>query len=237
MRYLGGKSRTAKQIGAFLRSLHKPGQTYLEPFVGAGWVLAQMDGIDGDRIASDANPYLIAMYRCLQQGWRPPTEISEEEYKAIKEIESDIPEYMALKAFVGFGCSFAGKWFAGYCRDAQKNNYAARASRSLLKRWVAMESTRFLCCNYTDHEPDGYLVYCDPPYASTTEYAATDRFDTDKFWSVMRRWSGNNTVVVSEYSAPPDFTCVLEMKTATALRDSDNKTIPRTERLFMYFGG
>lgn len=50
MQYLGGKSKTRKQISAFLESVRKPDQTYFEPFVGGAWVLQEMRG---KRIASD----------------------------------------------------------------------------------------------------------------------------------------------------------------------------------------
>ena len=52
----------------------------------------------------------------------------------------------------------------------------------------------------------------------------------------MREWAGNNTVVISEYKAPDDFLCVLEMPTKTIIRDAENKPLQSVERLFMYNG-
>ena len=56
------------------------------------------------------------------------------------------------------------------------------------------------------------LVYCDPPYAQTKfpikyrrEVKKYDTFDNEEFWDVVRDWSKNNVVVVSETTAPPDF--------------------------------
>ena len=54
---------------------------YFEPFVGGGWVLQEMSG---DRIASDGNKALIAMYQALQDGWIPPDFVSEDEYNQVK---------------------------------------------------------------------------------------------------------------------------------------------------------
>ena len=78
MRYLGGKSKIRKEIASFLRSIREIGQTYFEPFVGGAWVLQEMDG---KRIASDGNKALIAMYKALQNGWIPPTFVSEDEWR------------------------------------------------------------------------------------------------------------------------------------------------------------
>ena len=39
-------------------------------------------------------------------------------------------------SFVGFGCSFAGKWFGGYARSNDKRNYAKMAKNSLNKKII-----------------------------------------------------------------------------------------------------
>ena len=73
------------------------------------------------------------MWKALQNGWIPPNDISEEEYKYIRENKN---ENMALTSFVGFGCSFAGKWFGGYARSNDKRNYAKMAKNSLNKKII-----------------------------------------------------------------------------------------------------
>ena len=78
MQYLGGKSKIRKRVAAFLENLRKPGQSYLEPFVGGAWVLQEMSG---ERHASDGNIALIAMYQMLQLGWEPPDLVSEDEQR------------------------------------------------------------------------------------------------------------------------------------------------------------
>ena len=93
-----------------------------------------------------------------------------------------------------------------------------------------------MACDYLEHEPDNMLIYCDPPYANTTTYSACDKFDSNLFWKVMRRWSKNNKVIISEYSAPEDFQCVLEIPTKTIIRDVNNKPLQSVERLFTYKG-
>lgn len=80
----------------------------------------------------------------------------------------------------------------------------------------------------------GCLVYCDPPYANTTKYTGTPDFDTDKFWNVMREWSKDNDVYISEYEAPDDFISVLDIATKTNIRNKEDKVCSRNEKLFTY---
>ena len=234
MGYLGGKSKIAKWLARYINSIRKPGQLYIEPFVGAAWVLVQVQG--EPRIASDVNPCLICIYQATQQGWTPPTSISEDAYKAIKEMEPKDLYASALKGVVGFGCSFAGKWFAGYARDNRGGNYAQRAHNSLMKKLPAIRDVTFHHVDYRYYNTayEGALIYCDPPYANTTTYGAIGNFDTKVFWDTIRCWSNTNTVMVSEYQAPDDFDCVLEIPTRTVLRDKTGNVIDRTERLFMW---
>ena len=110
MQYLGGKSKTRKQISAFLESVRKPDQTYFEPFVGGAWILQEMGG---KRIASDGNKALIAMYKALQNGWVPPTFVSEEEWRKWRYNQELTRNPM--QAFCRFGCGFGGDWMGGVC--------------------------------------------------------------------------------------------------------------------------
>jgi len=225
MRYLGGKSKIRKEIARFLESVRE-GRDYLEPFVGGGWVLQEMTG---RRTASDGNAALIAMYRALQHGWEPPDFVSDSEYIKARSLSDDLP----MKAFIGFGCSFAGKWFGGYARSDNKTCYAATSKRSLMKQLPLIQDVSFTACDYRDHKPVNMLVYCDPPYANTTSYGAFDDFDHSVFWETMRQWSANNIVVISEYVAPDDFICVAEFKSRMGLTAGDSRPV-RIEKLFMH---
>lgn len=60
MRYLGGKSRLAKDISTVLNQYRKDNQTYIEPFVGGGSILCKMTG---DRYAYDIHYELIELYK------------------------------------------------------------------------------------------------------------------------------------------------------------------------------
>lgn len=229
MQYLGGKSKIRKQVAAFLESKRAPGQLYFEPFVGGGWVLQEMSGM---RVAADGNEALVALYQALQCGWEPPGAISEEQYMQCKERQ-DMTDPMT--AFCGIGCSFSGKWFCGYAKSGTRN-YAANAKSSLKAQLPRIHDVIFSHGLFHQWQPRNALVYCDPPYANTTQYGAFNGFDHDLFWQTMREWvAAGNTVIVSEYSAPPDFKCVHEMQSQMGLTSGDmGKRTKRIERMFMH---
>ena len=233
MQYLGGKSKTRKQISGFLESVRSPGQTYFEPFVGGAWVLQEMSG---KRIAGDGNDALIAMYKALQDGWVPPEDISLDEWKTLRLGKT--PEKNPLQAFCRFGCGFGGDWNGGYAKP-DGASYALRSRNSLLRQLPLIKDVEFLYGMYTDHSPKDMLIYCDPPYAGTTAYGAMGCFDHSRFWNVMREWSRDNTVVVSEYDAPSDFVPVLHAVSRMGLRVAKDGCLSqdkREEKLFMLNG-
>jgi len=228
LHYFGGKARVAKYIVEYLNSIRKDDQPYIEPFVGGGWVMSLMNG---NRYAYDKHPYLISMYQQLQNGWKPPENFTESEYNDIKNNKDENPH---LTGFVGFGCSFAGKWFGGYARSGDRN-YCLNAHNSILKKMKNMNSVNFKCKDYSDLKPERALIYCDPPYKGTTQYdKVVGDFDSDKFWDTIRIWSIKNTVIVSEYNAPEDFVEVWSKETKTDVRNSKNLKENRIEKLFLH---
>jgi DNA adenine methylase len=217
MKYLGGKQRLGKHIAPILKELWEINttnqfQSYIEPFCGSLGVLKNMVDIPTEIIANDYHPDLIQMWRDLQQNRLVyPAEITEEDYLYYK----NVPSPNSLKAFVGFGMSFGGKFFSGF---AQK--YLNHKSEDFLKEMVhslerirpVITNVKFTCRDYTELTPRNALIYCDPPYRfekfpikyrrDTKHY---DEFDNDTFWNIMREWSKTNLVVISEISAPDDF--------------------------------
>ena len=228
MQYFGGKQRISKQIVEVLNEYRKDNQPLVEPFVGGCNVISKMSG---ERYCYDINEYLIEMYKAVQNGWTPPAIITEEEYDYIRNNkDKDKP----LTGFVGIGCSYSGKWFGGYARNKTGRNYCLNAHNSILKQLNEIRDIKFDCKDYKELEFDGCLIYCDPPYKDTTKYPIIGEFNTEEFWNVMRNWSKNNTVIISEYEAPYDFECIKEIHTKTDIRNSDGKRENRVERLFRY---
>jgi DNA adenine methylase len=225
MQYFGGKQRVASEIAQIIYA-YRPDDSVLffEPFLGGANICTK---ISGRRAAADVNTDLILMYRALQRGWIPPTDVSEDLYKQAKNGNTSA----SLRAFVGFGCSFAGKWFGGYARSDARN-YALNAANSLKKKAAGLHGVQLFAKSYQSFNPKNCVVYCDPPYQGTTQYGAAGAFDTEVFWGVMRLWAQSNIVLVSEYRAPDFCEVVWEKAVVTDIRGASGK-ISRTEKLFL----
>jgi DNA adenine methylase len=192
------------------------------------------------RIAGDTNPYLIALYKRLLEGWVPPDEISEETYYWAKDFPEKLPP--ELVGFIGFGCSFGAKWFGGYARNNRNRNYCLETKKGLLKQAELLKGTNFWPCSYESWSvffapTNPILIYCDPPYQGTTTYPWCQDFDYAIFWKTMREWSEKNTVIISEYQAPYDFEIIWEKPVKSSVcRDRKTRDSNRTERLFKWKG-
>lgn len=185
--------------------------------------------------ASDANEALIFMWQKLQRGWQPPDVVTEAEYQRAKRGEYDA----ALTAFVLIGCAFSGNWGHGYARDKYGKNYAGVTKRGLAQKLAQMDSPFFFTSDFLQGYPPDYgcLIYCDPPYAGVSGYSGPglEPFDHARFWERVRQLEAlGHTVVVSEYQAPDDFECVLEMPTRMSMRTKDGSQEKRVERLFRW---
>jgi DNA adenine methylase len=96
----------------------------------------------------------------------------------------------------------------------------------------SLKDIQFKCCDYTECKYTGCLIYCDPPYQGTKQYANATKFDYDLFWNTMREWSKNNIVIISEEHAPDDFTCIWEQEVSRSIK-ANNKS-KSVEKLFIY---
>lgn len=232
LKYMGSKNRHAPEILDIILKDRKDGQWYVEPFVGGFNVI---DKVCGNRIANDSNFYLIELFKAIQMGWIPPDNISEIEYKDIRLHKEKYPPY--LVGFVGFGCSYSGKWFGGYARGNNINgsprNYCLESKRNILKQQSSLTNVLIYNENYLNLIiPENSIIYCDPPYENTTGY--TDIFNHTTFWQFVRDLSiRGNTVFVSEYTAPNDFDCVWSKKVNNSL-EKNTGSKQGIEKLFRY---
>ena len=249
MQYQGGKSRIAKHIAEIINgvsrwkiedSIHNSknnnrysggeGDTFVSLFCGSCSVESKVEGFSRI-ILNDKHYYLMCLLQGVQNGYSLPEYISEAQYKQIRDNKDIDP---VLTGFVGFGCSFGGKWFGGYARNKTGTNYALQSKKSLLKDMATLMNAEIICDDYRNVAiPHGAVVYADPPYANTTGYG--ERFDTDEFWVYMRLLAETgHTVFISELEAPKDFVCVWEKPfTRTLDRNKDNQ-FKVTEKLFTY---
>ena len=235
MHYFGGKQRISKPLSKFLNSQLKENQTFIDLFCGSCNIISKIDN-SRLRIANDKHKYLIAMWKALQKGWEMPNTITEEEYKYIK---SNKDENFPLTGFVGFGCSYSGKWFGGYCRDNTNRNYCLNAKNSNLKILNNIQDVIFYNLNYDEvNIPLGSLVYCDIPYKNTTKYCKNEvgEFNHDNFYKWVRRNSNKYDIYISEYkqNIPDDFKIVWEYESKKDIRNRNNQREKTIEVLIQY---
>lgn len=209
MKYMGSKARHAKELLPIILKDHKPDMWYVEPFVGGANMIDKVDPmVAPKRFGCDVHEYLIALWEAVSKGWVPPENVSEDEYKRVKENKD--PDKV-LSGYIGFSMSFGGKWFGGYRRDSVgKRDYSLESYRGAVKQNKNLIGVKFACKSVFDLNFDSSgkcTIYCDPPYAGTTKYK--DDFDHERFYEWCRdRHKEGHKVFVSEYSMPDDFICV-----------------------------
>lgn len=229
MRYMGGKTKIAKQIAAVIDQYRQPGQLVWDAFCGGLSVSVALSK-KGPVLASDACAPLINLYKAVQEGWDPPTEVSKETYEKAKNLFDTDP----MKAFCGFGCSFGGKWFGGYAkcnRPDRALGYASGTRKSLLSSSLNSLILKHLDFLEIIPEPTNSIIYCDPPYADTTSYNGTEKFDYCKFVRRVEQWSEFTDIFVSEYSFRLGNVVFEREQTTTVSRDKA-KYKQATEKLF-----
>ena len=229
MRYVGGKSKLAKSINEIVRTKMDGCHTYLEPFMGGGATLARNAPMFKYSYASDIVPDLVMMWQEVQRGWLPEGNVCDAVYESYRNA---LPS--AMRGFVGFGCSFGGKWFGGRARGGFNKdvprNHAAESARAVAKLATGIKTvTEIRLADYREWEPkSGWVVYCDPPYSDTQSYGAAGSFNTNDFWVCMETWHSLGAVVlVSEYTAPDGWVPALTQSHTRSLqhgRDGRHKT-------------
>lgn len=232
MQYFGGKYKLAKYIVPVLEAYRKRDQLFIDGSCGGINILSNMSGC---KAGLDINEDLIILYQELQKETVVlPSSITEEDYLYYKNLEANSLEEKALKAFVGFGCSFGGRYYGGYARYPQKPlyNYADVARRSLLKKIkkCSVSDTEFFHLDLFDLHIEDALIYFDPPYIDKVN---TNKgiFDSERFWKKVRELSKDNTVIVSELSAPEDFSTLWSRESCTKINNTHYAT---NEKLFSY---
>ena len=255
MRYASGKTWISKGISAAILKCENEysktdsqhnnpsggGSTLVSLFCGGLSVETKLAPYFDRVICNDRQEYLIALYKAVQDGWMPPNSITEEEYKRVK-ANKDADK--ALTGFIGFGCSFGGKWFGGYGRHGVKVNehsMCEESQRAVLRDINILNNAVFTNMDYRDVQlPAGCVVYADPPYKNKmAAYGVREKFDSDAFWEWCREHSPNHRIYISELEAPDDFTAIWERSTPRQINNNQMgnnqaKTCRATEKLFVH---
>ena len=251
MNLMGSKSRIAKYIVPIIQKYIDENNihNYLEPFCGG---LNVIDKIRcGRKFAYDLNKYLIHLFIHVKEGGELPNVIDKRLYDLAREVWHHDYENKAFQDWeigcIGWLCSFSGRGFdGGYSyegyetrKDGTKilRHYYQERKNNLIKQFEQplCRDIMFGISDYRDLKGlNGYCIYCDPPYIQTKQYANSTAFNHDEFWNIMREWSKDNIVLISELHAPDDFECIWEQEVSRSI-NAQNKT-RAVEKLFKWKG-
>ena len=230
MKYMGSKRRLWKHIAPFILSNRSNKQYYVEPFCGGCNSICNVDGL---RIASDINPFLISMFRGLIDGNKVTFDIDKPYYDKVRwsyrNGDNKFSDFE--KGWVGYMASYNGRFFdGGYSGISAGRNYIHESMLDIINQIDKLIGVEFNCCSYDKLIiPKNSIIYCDIPYKNSKAYDKIV-FDYDKFyeWCFKMRDIGNR-IYISEYSMPSDFNCIWEKEVVCNINIEKNK---RIEKLF-----
>lgn len=221
--YQGSKNRLAKYIIPILNKLIKENncEIFIDACCGGANIIANTKYpiICNKKYGFDNNKSLIALFDKIKFDNLEYIHIDENEYKKVKQdflLGNNTYEDWYY-GYVGFLFSYGGLFWGVYARgtDAKGNprNMGRERYNNLINQKEALKDTIFTIQNIFDINLDklnkNMLIYIDPPYKDTKQYNK-QKFDTEKFWNLVREMSKRCIVVVSEYEAPNDFITIWE---------------------------
>ena len=248
MKYMGSKSRIAKQIIPIIQQCINDNNLnyYLEPFVGGANVIDKINC--KYRFGYDVNKYLIALLEYMANDGQLLPEVSRELYNNVRTAYNENKDTFddITTANVGFLASYNGRWFdGGYAQPVfekttkglRLRDYYQEGKRNLEAQISMLKGIEFECIDYKQiNQPKGMMIYCDPPYENVKQFANSQKFDYIQFWEIMRQWSVDNYVIISELNAPDDFICIWQKDVQRSIKSDDSK-IRAIEKMFVYKDG
>ena len=243
MKYMGSKSRIAKNLAPIIQSYIDDYKinTYVEPFVGGA---NMFDKIKCNRkIAGDNQEYLIELFKNLHRLNELPESVDREHYSDVRNSynKKDGRYEKWYIGAIGFLASYGGSFFdGGYNgiakeKDGRIRNRYDEAKRNLEKQIPALvdcEDWRYGDYQQTANDISCAVIYCDPPYKGTKQYKTSKGFDHEEFWNWCREKSKENIVLISEQEAPEDFVCIWEQEVKRTMNKGNN--IKAAEKLFIH---
>ena len=246
MKYIGSKARIAKQIATYINNIGmcEGINEYYELFCG-GCSVAEEVTIPNIH-CNDLNPYLIELYKKVQDGMWNYKLISRETRDSIREkyvayrdgLSDDLGFEKWFIGWVGFSTGFRSVFFQGYAGidAASGTDYQYNLYKSLKEERDKLVSMDFTSMSYNEMViPDGSMVYCDAPYMSTRKYNVVEKFNFREYYKWLKKTAEHNLVLISEYTMPRGFK-VIDKWQITCESNVGSHGI-REEKLFVVNGG
>lgn len=210
MKYMGSKNRIAKHLLPIILKDRKPGQWYVEPFVGGANMI---DKVEGNRIGADVNEFLIRALVLIRDNPNliPRSNLDYTKEMYLKARLSDLSN--PVDCFAMFNYSFGSTFKGSWAQNKRGTDYVKECVKNVLIQSKRLQGVKILQSEYSKLQiPYKSIIYCDPPYRGTFKYKGTNPFNHDLFWQWCRdKAKEGHQVFISEYSAPDDFICVWSM--------------------------
>lgn len=257
MRYCGSKRRFMKEFLPIIMEGTDENTLFVDVFGGGMNVVSEIPL--ENKIANDNNPYIVSLWRTLQNyrlnGTLLPKlindHVTETEYNDVKLnfIDKTSKYSYAEIGYVGAALSYGGAFFNGYAKyNPNKNeDHVKEAYNGLMKQlsnFKNLNTTKFVCEDYRNlkfenknNYPLNVVLFCDPPYFSTRKYLSD--FDSELFWGWVREQTMRGyKVYVCEYDAPSDFRCVWSKKKKDGMgtTKAGRRQNTKVEKMFVYNG-
>lgn len=236
IRYMGGKSRLAREIHDVILQyehvlLSNNTNTYIEPMCGSLSVTLKFvaDKTREKIIVCDNNIDLINFYKHLKENGPDdvPNYVDEQTYLNIKHNRIISP----FKAYIGTIFSYFANYFNSYRGKYQPIDKTKKeginAKNKLIKLipmldYISIYNSMDYENFYNELKPKDALIYCDPPYKCKSSKATINMkdFDSDRFWNIMRNWSKTNLVFISELeeNIPSDFIVIWQKEIRRSMK-------------------
>ena len=199
------------------------------------------------KIGSDKHKYLIALLERVQLNKPLYETVSKDLYDKARNVfyNNNTSEFEDWQiGNIGFLASYNGRWFdgryakSGYekTKNGQKyRDYYQESKNNILKQAPNLSNIEFQCKDYREYKCEDLfdcVIYADPPYQGRKQYENSKDFDYKNFWKIMREWSKNNVVLISELTAPDDFVSIWEQSVNRSIKPTDKHNV--TEKLFIH---
>ena len=134
------------------------------------------------------------------------------------------------KAFAPEGVAWADKSYVTLCRSCplEKRERLSRFDELPINLPIEFRNEDYRAAAEDAGEDD--VIYADPPYADKTGYGVA--FDNEEFWEWCRQ-PRRALLIISEYSAPPDFVEIWGKRVICAMSQKGEVGRP-IERLFVH---
>ena len=203
MIYQGSKSRLAKYIIPIINKIIEDNEidTFVDACCGGGNVISnpKYPIVCANKIGYDKNTYLIALINKFKHDTPEFVEVSEEEYKKVRDDFSAYEDWYV--GYVGFFATFAGAFFNGYGREKDKSR-VKMCYNNIMNQKPAFENVIFKEEDFFNINCKDALIYIDPPYKNSKKFKVA--FDYNGFWDKVKELSKHNIVLVSEQTLPDD---------------------------------